>query len=168
MAAVLIQVTPQGIRSSVVEQELVFFIGPSPDNPLTSRADYEHRVEDVRPLLAETGARHAEFEAAVASTHGTPISTLATSLRHGGKRGLSCPNLCLDAVASRTANGTPLFQISTPHKAAALCLALIRLLDADWIDVWWMGTLGTAQITCERAGRAVWFKGNGKSEELCS
>lgn len=91
MAAVLIQVTPQGTRSSVVEQELVFFIGPSPDNPLTSLADYEHRVEDVRPLLAETGARHAEFEAAVASTYGTPISTLATSLRLGGKRHLLPP-----------------------------------------------------------------------------
>ncbi|EXI63705.1 MAG: hypothetical protein AW08_03919 [Candidatus Accumulibacter adjunctus] len=48
MAAISIQVTPQGIRSVMVEQELVFFIGPSPDNPLGSVPDYDRRVDGDR------------------------------------------------------------------------------------------------------------------------
>ncbi len=166
MAAISIQVTPQGIRSVIVEQELVFFIGPSPHNPLRSVTDYDRRVEDVLPFLAETGARHAEFQAAVAAALGVPIKHLETSLRSGGKHGVICPNLCLDLVASEAADGTPLFHLSSPRNGAALCRALIHLLDADWVDVWWIGTLGIAQITCERAGRVVCFKGNGKTEEL--
>ena len=166
MAAISIQLTPQGIRSIVVEQELVFFIGPSPTNRLNDIKDYMRRVEDVEPYLDEADDRRADLVSAVSRAYGVPVRTLATSLRQGGKRDVSCPNLCLDLVESDTEDGTPLFHISDPHNGAALCRGLITLFDADWVDLWWMGSLGNAQVTCERDGRALWLKGQGRTEEV--
>ncbi len=166
MAAVSIQFTPQGVRSVVVEQELVFFIGTSPTNSLDDLADYERRVKEIEPLLDQSGERYAELVAIVERAYAVEIGPLKASLRFGGMRGVMSPNLCIDLVATETCAGKPLFTISDPRNGAAICRALISLLDADWVDLWWMGTLGHARLTCERNGKAVWFKSSGKTEEI--
>jgi hypothetical protein len=150
MVVISKQVTPQGNRPTVVKQDFVFFIGPSPENRLDTIADYGRRVEDVKPFLANGGERHNELLAAASRAYGVTIKTLATSLSQGGMRDVSCPNLRLDLVASETDDGTPLVAISNGHNGDALCRWLIRLLNAEWVDLWWMGTLGYAQLKCDR------------------
>ena len=107
-------------------------------------------LKSIAELPAKGGERHDELLAAAARAYGVTIKTLATSLCQGGMRGVSCPNLRLDLIASETTAGTPLVEISNGHNGEALCRWLIRLLNAEWVDLWWMGTLGYAQITCDR------------------
>jgi hypothetical protein len=166
MAAVSIQLTPQGFRSHVVQQELIFFIGSSPANPLETLAGRASRDVEAARFLADGGDRYPELLSLFTNAYGVPIQALATSLRQGGKRGLSCPNLCVDLVESISEDGAPLFQLSDPHKDVNVCRGLIRLLNADWVDLWWMGSLGNAQVNCDGSGHAVWFKGNGQQEVL--
>lgn len=164
-AAVSIQFTPQGIRSVVVEQELVFFIGPAPHNPLVDMKDYERRFAEVEPFIM-SGERYDELRHLFEKSYGTAIKRLAVTVRQGGMKDHPCPNLCIDLVESVTENETSLFQLSDPHKDIETCRGLIRLLDADWVNLWWMGSLGFAQLTCERNGKAIWFKRNGHQEVL--
>jgi hypothetical protein len=163
--AVSIQITPQGVRSVVVEQELIFFIGPSPINRLDKRGDFERRMAEVDPFITG-GSRHSELVDLFERSYGVRIKTLAATVRSGGMKGHHCPNLCIDLVESVIEGGACLFQVCDPHKDINNCRGLITLLDADWVNLWWMGSLGNAQLTCERSGEAVWFKGNGKQEVL--
>lgn len=163
MAAISIKPTENGVSVSIVAQELVFFIGPSPANSLASLSDYERRADEVRAYLVP-GTAYDQLLQSVSLAYGEPVANLALALRLGGKRDLSCPNLCIDLVESLTADGRPLYVLSKPTADASLCRSLIRLLDADWVDLWWMGTIGNAQINCDRNGYAIWFKGNGGKE----
>lgn len=164
-ASVSIQFTPQGVRSVAVQQELIFFIGPSPSNPLADIADFKRRLAETEPFISG-GKRHEELVALFSESYGVPIKRLVATARMGGMHGLPCPNLCIDLVESETEDDRPLFVLCDPHKDVNNCRGLIRLLDADWVNVWWSGTQGHAQLTCERSGKAVWVKSNGKQEVL--
>jgi hypothetical protein len=127
MSAISIQVTPSGIRSVVVDQELIFFIGSSPTNPLATTTDYASRDLEVSRLLADGGDRHTELRPLFTVAYGVPIQNLATSLRRGGKRGLSCPNLCIDLVESVAEDGTSIFVSPVRVRICSGCL------------IWWSG-----------------------------
>jgi hypothetical protein len=165
-AAISIQLTPQGVRSVVVQQELIFFIGPSSANRLTNATEFHGREDELKPLMAENGqaqgAIHRLFEAA----YGVPIKRLKMHLTSGGKRGLICPNLHVDLVESLTEDNRCLVSICHPHKDVQVCRSLIQWLDADWVDLWWLGSLGNAQLDCERNGSALCIKRNGEEEVL--
>lgn len=140
---------PRGVQAGTVVQELVFFIGPSPSNLLSSSADFERRIAETEQLLAGEPL-HAELKGLFELAYSVKIKRLEVTVRSGGKRGVMCPNLCVDLVKSVTDDGIILYRLSNPSTDTQICQGLIYLLDADWIDFWWMGSLGAAQINCER------------------
>jgi hypothetical protein len=161
MSAILVEITPQGPRVCELRQQLIFFIGPSGSNTLHDMDDYARRAAEVRALAEPPDKR---LMGAIGRAYGTAIAHLVLNVVQGGMRGLACPNLVVDLVESKTEGGEMLASISNPENGAACCRALIELFDADFVDVWWTGTQGHAQIECERNGTAILANNRGKRE----
>lgn len=161
MAAILVEITPQGPRVRQLQQQLIFFIGPSGSNPLCDINDYNRRKAEVQAIVDAPEARLKEV---IGRAYGVVIEHLTLNVVQGGKRGVACPNLVIDLVESRTEGGEMLASISTPENGAACCRGLISLFDADFVDAWWTGTQGHAQIECVRDGTAILSNNGGKRE----
>jgi len=161
MAAILVDITPQGPRVRELRQQLIFFIGPSTLNPLRDMGDYARREAEVKAIADAPEARLKDI---IGRAYGVAITHLALEVAQGAKGDFSCPNLVVDLVASTTTGGDMLASISNPDNGAACCRALIALFDADFVDAWWTGTQGHAQIECVRDGTAILSNNRGKRE----
>jgi hypothetical protein len=137
-----------------------------PDNRLSSETEYRWRENEVKNLLTDDWMPHDVLHGLFEKAYDVSIKHLHVGITSGGKRGFHCPNLHVDLVKSCTADDTLLFRLSSPRTDERVCRALIQLLDADWVDLWWMGSLGNAQLNCDRSGKSVLFPGNGKQEVL--
>ena len=164
-AALSIQFTPDGPRTIAVDQNLVFSIGPSPTNPLRDIADFELRLAETEPFVTG-GSRHEELVQCFEEAYKTSIKTLIAVVGQGAILDHPCPNLHVDLVESVTDNDQPLFTLSEPQRDVNVCRDLIDLLDADWVHLWWVGSLGSAELACDRDGTAVWSGRKGKKEAL--
>lgn len=163
MPAVNIELTPRGPRVTVLEQQIIFFIGPSSSNRLNDMEDYRRRLAEVESHAGRNGS-DLVLRKLVARAYGVEDVILKLDIAQGGMRGVSCPNLVVNIVESTVVGGPMLCAISTPENGVACCRALIDLFDADWVDAWWVGTQGNAQITCERGGKAILCGNRGQRE----
>lgn len=98
MTAISIRPTPSGTRVVVVQQELVFFIGPCAVNRLETTDDYKRRFQEVAEAIDTKTTVFQKTRLAIESAYGVRLDKLSLSVRQGGKRGVSCPNLCIDLV----------------------------------------------------------------------
>jgi hypothetical protein len=116
--------------------ELLFFIGPSKDNPLKTEEDYQRREDEVRCLLNADHENFARLEVALLHAFGAATDRLLAEVRQGGWKGTICPNLCINTGRSTFVKGDTLYSAVTREVAEDLGRSLMTILGAEWVACW--------------------------------
>lgn len=137
-------------------QDLVFFPGPSVDNPLSNTEDFARRKDVLTKLITDGTPESARWFAAIEETYGEPLWSLYTDVGTGAQRGVLTPTIIIDMMGTSFGRKYPgcsgrLNQTKQPH-AAALCQALIGILGAQWCDSWYMGAFHGFRVRCGADG----------------
>lgn len=112
--------------------EFVFYVGPTRDNLLADRQDFERRTQDVKRLLDPLFPKFVELAGALEQAFGKPVARLHAEVGTGGWKGTICPILRINSIRSSLVTGG-FYPRVCPEVGEALCRSLAEILHADWV-----------------------------------
>ena len=123
-------------------QDLVFFVGPLKGKTLESEADFETRMADVEQVFKTGFSGVSPLQSVLETGIALATKKIVASRTSGGIRGTMCPNIRIDAVASKVMTGEALVILINKDGVLQMCEMLQAILSAEWIDAWYHGQFG--------------------------
>ena len=96
-------------------------------------------MEDAKQLFKPDSSGTSLIETVLATGLTQDIKKIVAARTTGGMRGIICPNVRIDAVASQVVGGGAFVTLINKEGALRMCNVLQAMLHAEWIDAWYYG-----------------------------
>jgi len=113
--------------------EFVIFIGPTSNNSLSSKEDYEKRKAHLSRLFKVGSTDWVNFERALEGSFGLPIGKVQAEIRMGGWKGKTCPTVCINSSYSHTVDRRSFYAQVDRAICNHLCHAFMDIYNANWV-----------------------------------